>query len=91
MRSTINVSLPPDLAKIVRVKAKALKYASVSEYIRKLIRDDLRHGAIREMREETLQRRLVERKFEIRQGYNPVKNGEKRIKEELIKLVGRSR
>lgn len=39
MRNIINISLPKDMVKFVRQEAKAGKYASISEFIRGLIRD----------------------------------------------------
>lgn len=39
MRNVINISLPKELASFVRKEAKQGKFASVSEFIRALIRD----------------------------------------------------
>ncbi len=39
MRNIINISLPKELASFVRKETKQGKFASVSEFIRKLIRD----------------------------------------------------
>lgn len=39
MRNIINISLPKELVSFVRKETKQGKFASVSEFIRKLIRD----------------------------------------------------
>lgn len=39
MRNIINISLPKELASFVRKETKQGQFASVSEFIRKLIRD----------------------------------------------------
>lgn len=38
MRTTTTISLPPDLLKVVRREVKAGHYASVSEFMRHLVR-----------------------------------------------------
>lgn len=52
MRTVLNVSLPQSMAQMVREEVERGKYASVSEFVRKLVRDweeervlsDIRNG-----------------------------------------------
>ena len=39
MRNIINISLPAEMAKMVKTEVKKGKYASVSEFFRTLLRD----------------------------------------------------
>ncbi len=39
MRNIINISLPAEMAKMVKIEVKKGKYASVSEFFRALLRD----------------------------------------------------
>lgn len=41
MRDIINISLPQELAAIVRKEVKEKKYASISEYFRSILRSKL--------------------------------------------------
>jgi len=59
MRQIINISLPPQLAKVVEDTVKSGQYASKSEFFRSLIRD---------WSEEKLLKELKASEKEIRQG-----------------------
>ena len=42
MRTTMNISFPNDLYRFIRVRAHEEAFASTSEYIRALVREDLK-------------------------------------------------
>src|SRR5688572_21803544 len=54
--STLNISLPPDLREVVDRQVKSGAYASHSEYIRSLIREDQKRIAWQELEAKLLKR-----------------------------------
>lgn len=50
MRSILNVSLPSSLAEMVREEVRDGGYASVSEFVRELLREWYRGRALRDIR-----------------------------------------
>jgi Arc/MetJ-type ribon-helix-helix transcriptional regulator len=58
MRKTVNISLSPSLLENVRQRVAKSSYGSVSEYVRELIRNDLRSGELARLREESFYREI---------------------------------
>jgi len=51
MRQVMNISLPPEMMKLVKKKTKEGKFASMSEYVRHLIRLENTDRLIKELEE----------------------------------------
>lgn len=50
MRTVLNISLPAPMADLVREEVKSGNYASVSEFVRELLREWSKSQALRELR-----------------------------------------
>lgn len=57
MRNVINISLPKELVSFVRKETKQGKFASVSEFIRQLIRDYEEEKILRIVRQGRIEHR----------------------------------
>ncbi len=55
MRDIINISLPTELAKLVRKEVKAGKYSSVSEFFREILRARLENRILSDLRKSQKQ------------------------------------
>ena len=80
----MNVSLTPDLRELVDAKITRDRYSSASEYVRELIREDMKREA-RETVDSLLLKSLASKKR------TKVTPAWKREKEALIKKTSRSR
>jgi antitoxin ParD1/3/4 len=81
--TSMNVSLPTELRELVDEKLQRDRYSSASEYVRELIREDMRREA-RERVDGLLLKSLASKKRKVTSAW-------KNEKEALIEAHGRSR